>query len=250
MLAMAHLMAQGKGPKPAMTAEQEEFYVMRLTTLELLRVTRLLGGWISMAPAGTEVNQGEDNSIKWLTGGAIENAGQLLKAEYYDSIRLYGIDDGTVRYINTYIDQGKRFGVQDLFNPMMYTTSVNETPSGAVIPSTKAAIQYYLDNKNIFGEYKLGSPWMIPNDPETADDFSQWAWNQSVVEGLRYRSTPQEMLDEFMFKEGATRYFAVKNEYEENALIAEQSGDQASADILREKWERFDKGWKASHPVY
>jgi hypothetical protein len=91
---------------------------------------------------------------------------------------------------------------------------------------------------------------MIPNDPETADDFSQWAWNQSVVEGLRYRSTPQEMLDEFMFKEGATRYFSVKNDYEEKALVAEQSGDQASADLWREKWERFDKGWKASHPKF
>ena len=250
-MAMAHYMAQGKGPKPDMTAAEMEDVMRDVTNYaRIMEVTRLLSGWVTMGPAGVEINQGEDNSIKWLTGGAIENAGELLKAEYYDSIRLYGIDDGTVRYINTYIDQGKRFGVQDLFNPMMYTTSVNETPSGAVIPSTKAAIQYYLDNKNIFGEYKLGSPWMIPNDPETADDFSQWAWNQSVVEGLRYRSTPQEMLDEFMFKEGATRYFAVKNDYEEKALIAEQSGDQGSADILREKWERFDKGWKASHPKF
>jgi hypothetical protein len=250
-MAMAHYMAQGKGPKPDMTAAEMEEVMRDVTNYaRIMEVTRLLSGWVTMGPPGVEINQGEDNSIKWLTGGAIENAGDLLKAEYYDSIRLYGIDEGTVRYINTYIDQGKRFGVQDLFNPMMYTTSVNETPSGAVIPSTKAAIQYYLDNKNIFGEYKLGSPWMIPNDPETADDFSQWAWNQSVVEGLRYRSTPQEMLDEFMFKEGATRYFSVKNDYEEKALVAEQSGDQASADLWREKWERFDKGWKASHPKF
>ena len=249
--AMAHLMAQGKGPRPNMTAsEQEEVMRDLMNYARILEVTRLLGGWVTMGPAGVEINTGADNTIKWLTGGTIENAAQVLDAEYYESIRLYGIDDGTVRYINTYIDQGKRFGVQNLFNPMMYTTSPNETLSGAVIPSTKEAIQYYLDNKNIFGEYKLGSPWMIPSDPETDNDFSQWAWNQSVVEGLRYRNTAQEILDEFMFKEGATVYFSKQNEYEEKALIAEQSGDQASADIWREKWERFSKGWEASHPKF
>jgi hypothetical protein len=249
--AMAHLMAQGKGPKPnATAAEQEEFLRDATNYARIIEITRLLGGWVSMAPAGTEVNLGEDSSISWLTGGQITNPADLLRSEYYDRIRELGIDDGTVDYINTYIDSGKRFGIEDIFNPLAYTVSDSTSTSGAVIPTTKDAIQFYLDNKKVFSEYKLGGAWMLPGDPQSNNDFSQWAWNQSVVEGLRRRNTPQEVLNELMFREGATVYFAKKDEFETNAMNAEASGDGAMAKVWKEKWDRFALGWKASHPVF
>jgi hypothetical protein len=250
-VAMAHLMAQGKGPKPnATAAEQEEFLRDATNYARIIEITRLLGGWVSMAPAGTEINIGQDSSISWLTGGQITNPADLLRSEYYDMIREMGIDDGTVAYINTYIDSGKRFGIEDIFNPLAYTVSDSTSTSGAVIPTTKDAIQFYLDNKKVFSEYKLGGAWMLPGDPQSNNDFSQWAWNQSIVEGLRRRNTPQEVLNELMFREGATVYFAKKDEYETNALNAEASGDGAMAKTWREKWDRFALGWKASHPVF
>ena len=249
-VAMAHLMAEGKGPKPnATAAEQEDFLRDATNYARIVEITRLLGGWVSMAPAGTEINTG-GSSISWLTGGQITNPADLLRSEYYDMIREMGIDDGTVAYLATYINSGKRFGIEDIFNPLAYTVSNTTSVSGAVIPTTKDALQFYLDNKKTFSEYKLGGAWMLPGDSESNNDFSQWAWNQSIVEGLRRRNTPQEVLDELMFREGATVYFAKKDEYETNALNAEASGDSNMSNIWKDKWQRFSMGWKASHPIF
>ena len=250
-VAMAHLMAEGKGPKPnATAAEQENFLRDATNYARVVEITRLLGGWVSMAPAGTEINIGGDSSISWLTGGSITNPSDLLRSEYYDMIREMGIDDGTVAYLATYINSGKRFGIEDIFNPLAYTVSNTTSVSGAVIPTTKDALQFYLDNKKTFSEYKLGGAWMLPGDSESNNDFSQWAWNQSIVEGLRRRNTPQEVLNELMFREGATVYFAKKDEYETNALNAQASGDTYMSNIWKDKWQRFSMGWKASHPIF
>jgi hypothetical protein len=203
-----------------------------------------------MGPVGAEVNVAGSNSISWLTGGAIENPADLLNSEFYDSIRIYGIDDGTVRFMETYENSGKRFGIKDIFNPLAYTVGNTKTVSGAPISSSEDAIQYYLDNKNILSEYRLGGAWMIPGDAASDNDFSQWAWNQSVTEGLRVRKTPQEVMDELMFREGATVYFSKKDEYEQNSLIAEQNGDKATAEAWLDKWDRFALGWKAANPMF
>lgn len=249
--AMAHLVAQGRGLKENATAsEKEEFLRDATNYARVVEISRLLGGWFGMAPVGAEVNVAGSNSISWLTGGVIENPADLLSSQYYDSIRIYGIDDGTVRYMETYKDSGKRFGIEDIFNPLAYTVGNTETVSGATIPTTKAAIQYYLDNKNILGEYRLGGAWMIPGDAVSDNDFSQWAWNQSVTEGLRVRRTPEEALNEIMFREGATVYFSKKDEYEQNALIAQQNGDEETAKIWQDKWDRFATGWKSANPVF
>jgi hypothetical protein len=250
-VAMAHLMAEGKGPKPnATAAEQENFLRDATNYARVVEITRLLGGWVSMAPAGTELNIGGDSSISWLTGGQITNPADLLRSEYYDMIREMGIDDGTVAYLATYINSGKRFGIEDIFNPLAYTVSNTTSVSGAVIPTTKDALEFYLDNKKTFSEYKLGGAWMLPGDSESNNDFSQWAWNQSIVEGLRRRNTPQEVLNELMFREGATVYFAKKDEYETNALNAQASGDTYMSNIWKDKWQKFSMGWKASHPIF
>jgi hypothetical protein len=249
--AMAHLEAQGRGLKPNATASEKEEYLRDATNYaRVIEISRLLGGWFGMAPVGAEVNVAGSNSISWLTGGIIENPADLLSSQYYDSIRIYGIDEGTVRYMETYKDSGKRFGIEDIFNPLAYTVGNTQTVSGAIIPTTKAAIQYYLDNKNILGEYKLGGAWMIPGDAVSDNDFSQWAWNQSVTEGLRVRRTPEEVLNEIMFREGATVYFSKKDEYEQNALIAQQNGDKETAKIWQDKWDRFSTGWKSANPVF
>ena len=244
MAAIAHLEAHGQGLKAdADAAQQQEFLDKVRNHARIILFSQALGGWFAPGPVSAVITEGP---MQALTGNGVTVESERLAKEYQTLVREFGIEQGTVHYLERYPDND----ISDLVNPMAYTVSKNESTSNAPLPSTEHSLKFYDDNRNFMDAFPMATPWLLPNDPAIDNKHSQYAYDQQTANGLRKRRTPLEFLGQIKFKEASKIYFDERDKWQtavENARVAKRD------DIVREQnlnWDAYSQSFKAAHPMF
>ena len=246
MAAMAQLEAVDKGLPDNATPSQIDDYLRTVRNhARTIMMAQALAGWFTPGPAvALQVNE-DQTSISWLTDGQITNPAELLSSTYYELIKELGIEEGTIRYLELYPNNR----INDVVNPLAYTVSKSTTRSGAPLPSTEESINFYFDNKNLLDQYPEAGAWLLPAS-DSKEDRTKYAYDNEVIEGLRFKKTPDEFLTELKFKEGANQYFTARQSYLDNYELLKDAGQKGKAAILKNAWDSWSSVFRAAHPVF
>jgi hypothetical protein len=247
MAAIQVLQANGMGiDEDATESEKEEFLARVRSSTRTTLIAQTVFGFISPG-APVALWTGESTaSFSNFTGHEVSSLTTELRKEYLDLVFAVGVEEGTRVWLASHADHP----VGDIINPLALTMSQTGTKSGAPIPSTQAAVDFYEQNEGWMKEYPNAGAWLIPpnKDPESA--FDAYAYQEQVAARLRMRRTPAEFLDSMLFKQGANMYFAEKDRYESarDGLMREEDLNQRK--ILDETWKNFDAFYKTAHPTF
>jgi hypothetical protein len=246
MAAMAQLEAVDQGLPDNATPGQIDDYIRTVRNhARTIMMAQALAGWFTPGPAvALQVNENQ-TSISWLTDGAITNPAELLSSTYYELIQELGIEEGTIRYLELYPDNR----INDVVNPLAYTVAKSTTRSGAPLPSTEESISFYFDNKNLLDQYPEAGAWLLPAS-DSKEDRTKYAYDNEVIEGLRFSKTADEFLTELKFKEGANQYFTARQSYLDNYESLKDAGQKGKAATLKNAWDSWSAVFRAAHPVF
>lgn len=256
--AMSQLEATGHGLADSATTGERDDYLRDVTNhARIILLSQALAGWFTPGPATTVQLPEDQNTISWLSDGNFNNPADMLVPAYYDLIKEFGIDEGTIKYLelykgNTVKDIVKPIEgnlVKNVVNPLAYTVSKSKTPSGAPLPSSENGITFYLDNKDLLDQYPDAGPWLLPqaNDKEQR---SKYAYDTEVVQGLRVTKAPIDFLNELKFKEGANIYFTGRQSYLDQHGALVDSGQKGKARLLANAWDISSSMFRAAHPIF
>jgi hypothetical protein len=246
MAAMAHLEASGNGLQDGATPGEVDEYLRRVRNhARTIVMSQALAGWFTPGPASGLQTTEDQNSVEWLTEGAVKNPAELLSSTYYTLVQKLGIEEGTVRYLELYPDNR----VHDIINPLAYTVSKTATRSGAPLPSTEQSINFYFDNQELLNQYPEAGAWLLPPAKE-GDTRSKYAYDNEVIEGLRVKKTPEEFLNEVKYKEGANIYFASRKDYLDQYEALKDAGQKSQAAALKNAWDAQSAIFRAAHPIF
>jgi hypothetical protein len=246
MAAIAHLDATNQGLPDDADAGQRDDYLRKVRNhARIIVLSQALAGWFTPGPAQL-LQTPEGGSLDWITDGKITNPAELLSSSYYELIGNLGVEKGTQRYLEMFPEA--RIG--GIVNPLAYTISQTETPSGATLPSTDAGMEFYRDNEDLLNQYPDAGPWLLPQRSDRDDTRSQWAYDSEMIENLRERRTPTEFINMMKYKEGANEYFTYQKSYETMFQGLKQSGNNEAARRLNRAWLMYADSFKATHPLF
>lgn len=228
------------------TAGQKDEYLRRVRDYaRVILLSQALGGWYMPAQVRPLTTPGE-NSLSWLTDGAIDNPAEIFSKEYYQLINDLGIEEGTIAFVELNADAN----IKNILKPLAATVSRTETPSGAPLPTTEDGIEFFLNNQDLLSQYPDAGPWLLPQDAAKDSKRSQYAYDTEMITGLRERRTPEEFLDAMKFKEGSWVYFDSLARYETAVAQLRLAGNTAQAQALDLVWDQWATTWKLTHPIF
>lgn len=246
MAAAAHLEATDRGLSDDATPAEVDDYMRRLRNhARIIVLGQALAGWFTPGPAQVLQTPG-GSSLSWLTEGQIDNPAELLSSTYFELIQNMGIEEGTAMYLDRFPDGT----IKDVFNPAAYTVSRTSSVSGAPLPNSDEGIAFYEKNKEVFDQYKFAGPWLLPQDAADLDEKSQYAYDTQLIEGLRNTKTPVEFVRELKYREASGIYFQNRQNYLDEYALLKELGRKPALKKLRNEWDTWSAGWKATHPIF
>lgn len=246
MAAAAHLEATDRGvPDNAMPAEIDEYLRRLRNHARVIVLGQALAGWFTPGPAQV-LQTPEASSLSWLTEGQIDNPAEVLSSTYFELIQTLGIEEGTAMFLERFPDGS----IKDVFNPTAYTVSRTRSVSGAPLPNSDDGIRFYEENKDVYDQYKFAGPWLLPQDAADLGEKSQYAYDAQLIDGLRVRKTPTEFVNELKYREASGIYFKARKEYLDEYAVLKELGRKSAMKNLRNEWDTWSAGWKATHPVF
>lgn len=246
MAAIAHAEAHGQGLPDNATPGQRDEYLRRIRDhARIIILSQAIGGLFTAGPSQV-LQIPEGGSLDWITNGQVTNPAELFSAQYYELISNMGIEEGTQRFL----ELNQNANIRSVLNPLAYTVSRTTSPSGAPLPQTDEAYQFYTDNKGILDQYPDAGPWLLPQTKGEQDVRSQYAYDSELVTGMRERRSPEEFLTMMKYKEGANFYFTQQKVYETAYNNLKASGRAEQAATLNREWLNWSQTFKATHPLF
>ncbi len=245
--AIAHLDAAGKGLPDDASAEQRDEFLRKVRNhARVIILSQAIAGWFTPGPAQALQVPDDQDSLKFLTGGQVNNPAEIMSSTYFELIKNLGIEEGTIAYLEKYENNT----INDVLSPLAYTVSRTETVSGAPLPMSEDGIAFYESNKELLDQYTYAGPWLLPQDASRDGERSQYAYDSQMINGLRIKKTPEEFLRELKFREGASIYFAARKQYVDVSSQLKETKQDAELKRVKGLWEMFASYWKATHPVF
>lgn len=240
MSAIAYLEAHGQGLEADATPGEVNEYMDRVREhARIIVVTQAIAGFI-LPGAPSIVEAGDSNA----TGIGLTDWADVLSTEYLGLIRMMGIEEGTAKFL----ELNKDATVHDIVNPLAYTVPKNVSASGAPIPSTEEAFQYYTANEDYFQALPDAAPWLLPQ--ATGGGRSSYAYDSQVANGLRIRRTPEEYYRAMKFKEASGEYFSVRDEGLRQIAALQDEGNLDAARAVRATMDRDLAMYRTAHPIF
>lgn len=235
----------------AATANERDNYLRDARELSKAGfIAQMLAGWVAPGPVSQDIGVESDNIIDFLTGGVNKTPDEVLASDYITLVKDLGVEAGTIAFMQLYRRENGAFASQALFNPLAFTVGSTESVSGAPLPTTEDAIQFYLANQSEYDRWKFAGPWLLPQD-QSGDPRSQWAFDQTVIAGLRtYKGTSEDFIQEIKFKEGALVYFNEVAKYDQAIERADLAGDSDAKKELKVQKDIFVDNFKFAHPWF
>ena len=241
--AMILMDARGEGLPDGYTKEELDEYLDKLREhARIVMFTRAVLGFVSPGAPSAFVTNEPGGTFSYLTGVGIESPQDLFSDAYSEYIRLFGYEEGVAKFL-----EEKPFAtLWDIANPIALTVSQSETIAGASLPATEPALQWYDSNQTWADQNPYAAAWLVPNDEDTP--FSRYAYSQQAIMGLRTRLTPQELMEELKYKEGSTKYFPRKKQYELDLNAAGTDERQIAA--IDADWRQWKTMFFAANPIF
>lgn len=246
MAAIAHMDANDQGLEDDATPGEVDEYLRRVRDhARIIVFSQALAGFFTPGPAQM-LQLPEGGSLSWITDGKITDPADLLSSTYYELVSELGIEAGTQQFLAL----NKNARIHSVLNPLAYTVSKTRTPSGAPLPTTDKAMEFYFDNESLLGQYPDAGPWLLPQSDNQEDKRSQWAYDSEMISNLRERRTPEEFIMALKYKEGANVYFASQKIYERSYQALRVSGQDEKARNLNRLWLQWADAFRANHPIF
>jgi hypothetical protein len=253
--AMAMMEAQGKGLPDTATPDQEEEYLDKLRNhARIIMWAQVVTGFVvpgAPVPLMTSETGPDRNatgmgmgSLGWWTGMGVENPAELVSDQYRSYVDNLGIDEGTSKFLADFPDSQ----LADVVNPLAFTVSPTTSKSGAPLPATAVAMDWYNTNQAWVDSMPEAGAWFLPPDDETDPTFDYNSYTMQLVTDLRQRRTAPDFLRALKYREGASTYFASPDAYEEAA--ANLSDNQNGKRKLDEAWDTWTNTYLTAHPIF
>jgi hypothetical protein len=241
----------GMALQDAATIQERDEYIREAREIAKAGfIAQAIAGWITPGPVSQDIGLESSNIFDFLTGGNNKTPDEVLAKDYITLVRDLGVEDGTIAFIELYRKENGAFNSRSIFNPLAFTVGATESVSGAPLPTTEDAINFYLDNQEAYDRWPYAGPWLLPQD-QTGDARSKWAFDQTVIAGLRaYKGTSIDFLNEIKFKEGAFVYFTEVDKYDAAIEQADLAGDAEAKKQIKVFKEVFVDNFKFSHPYF
>lgn len=244
MAAIAYAEANGQGLPEEATADQTDEYLDRIRnhTRIILLTQAITGYFVPGAPSA--LTTGEDTgSFSWLTGIGVDDPKQITSTLYREYLSNMGVEEGTRAFLAAFPNAD----LEDIVNPMAFTTSASASVSGAPLPATKSGLGWYQQNRAWIDGLPEAGAWFLPPDDDE-EDFDYYAYSQQLASGLRKRRTPEEFLRAIKYRQGADVYFESKRRYDETVLkVAENPAVKAQLDT---DWAIWKDEFMNAHPIF
>ena len=239
--AIAYAEAEGNGLPESASAAQVDEYLDRIRNhARIIMVSQAIAGFVvpgSPRPIATGAE-----GLDALTGLNVIDPEEITSESYRKYIQELGIEDGTAAFLRAFPNAD----LEDVINPLAFTSSATESVSRAPLPATEQGISWYEDNKSWIDASPEAGAWFIPQDGQ--GEFEYAAYRQQLVNGLRKRRTPQEFIHAIKYRTAAEEYFRRKDQID---LALEQVGDNRdAAKALNSTWESWQKPFLKAHPIF
>ena len=242
MSAMAHLEATGNGlPDTANAQQRDEFLRRAREHARVILLSQAIAGFFTPGPPQALIT-GDTGGF---SGFGAQDPRDIFNSEYQQLIRELGIDEGTTRFLELHKDAN----LFDVVNPMALTVGKTDSVSGAALPTSERAVQFYSEHKDYLGTVPMAGPWLLPV-AQDGDTRSQYAYDQQLIEGLRRRLTPDEFLAELKYKEAAPRYFEMKKAYLDQIDRMKVSGNEFGVQLANQAWQATSTSYRAAFPIF
>jgi hypothetical protein len=169
---------------------------------------------------------------------------QMFTATYQAMIQEFGIEEGTLRYLQLYPNHG----LNDIINPRALTVAQSESTSGAPIPPTEEALSFYNANKSTMEEFPDAAPWLLPQDG--GGQRVSYVQDQQYAVGLRRQRTPEEFLRALKYKQAAGRYFEQRDIYLNYVGQAREAKDEDAVRAANSAWSQWADIYKRNNPIF
>lgn len=245
MTAIAFAEANDQGLPDGATAVQADEYLDRIRnhTRIILLTQAITGYFVPGAPSAIATNEEEMGSFSWLTGIGVDDPRQITTDLYRSYISNLGVEEGTAAFLRAFPNAD----LEDVVNPMAFTTSASTSVSGAPLPATAVGLSWYNDNKAWVDGMPEAGAWFLPPDEDDAE-FDYYSYSQQLANGLRKQKSPLEFLRSIKYRQGAEVYFANRDVYD--AGIARVGDNAAAKREIDARWAIWADEFKAAHPIF
>ena len=241
--AMAALFATDQGIDPSSTPDQRQLFVDRVRNHSRIHtVVKALWGFV--VPGTPQIFESTDSpfSLEALTGAGLQNPAAVFGASFRNYIEIYGIEEGTYKFLEDYPDSD----LESIVNPEAYTVSKTQTTTGAPLPATDVAMNWYGDNARWLADFPNAGVWLVPD--KGTDQTSRFAFSQQFISKLRVMRTPEEFLNQMLFKNAAPAYFQLQDDY--YALREQYKDNYEALQILDNEYRKERELILATNPVF
>jgi len=241
LAAIAYLEAHGQGLPDNANADQIDDFLR--TVKEHARVVVIAQAFAGFAtPGSPSVVIGDDSGTSAFN---VLDEKDAISDEYMTLVRMLGIEDGTARFLELH----PKDAPGALVNPIAYTVPKNVSTTGAPLPSTEEALEFYQSNEAYMDAFPNAGPWLLPQRFNSGDR-SQYAYDQQTIAGLRNRRTPEEFMRAIKYKEASLEYFTMGEAFDAEIAKATESGNQAEARRLKAERDAQQLMYRSAHPVF
>lgn len=244
LAAIAYAEANDQGLQEGATPAQMDEYLDKIRNhARIIMFAQAITGFIVPGSPVAIVSGEDTGSLSWLTGVGIEDPRDVTSQMYREYVSNMGVDEGTRAFLAAY----PTADLEDIVNPLAYTTSMSESPSGAALPATRVGLQWYTKNQEWVDASPEAGAWFLP--PDDGDEpFDYYAYSQQLANGLRKRRTPQEFLTAVKYRQGADFYFEQSEKYED--AVISLGDNQIAKRQLDEQWSQWKQVYLAAHPIF
>lgn len=244
MSAIAALFATGQGIDPSASPDQRQQFIDRVKNHSRIH-TAIKALWGFVVPGTPQIFESTESafSLEALTGAGLENPAAVFGQAFRNYIEIYGIEEGTFKFLEDYPDAT----LESIVYPEAYTVSKSQTVTGAPLPATEVALTWYGDNARWLADFPNAGVWLVP-DKGNNDETSRFAFAQQFISQMRIMRTPEEFLNQLLFKNAAPEYFALQETYDE---MREQYKDNYEVlQVLENEYNKQRELILASNPVF
>lgn len=247
MMSMAAIMdAKGLIPDEMTTEQRDDMMRTLRDGARTVLATQAVLGFIVPGSPQAEFTAESNTSLSHLLGIDVDSIPNQLRDEYLSLVYELGPEEGLIRYLARYPEQN----LWGIVKPEAFTVSQSTSPSGAPIPATVEAGQWAERNIALLERYPEGAAWLFPPNRDGSSNFDQYTYTQQVISDLRRQRTPKEFLNALKFKEGATEYFAARDDYEKHRRALDERGNDDGKRVLDAEWQIWSTEFKTVHPVF
>jgi hypothetical protein len=124
------------------------------------------------------------------------------------------------------------------------TVFQTQTPGGAFLPATKAAMSFLEANPTLVKDHPLAASYLIPA-ASTSGKFDLAAYQEQLAQGWRVRKSPDQFYQEILYQSAAQIYYRVENV--KNQMIAQKS---MPTNLVDDYWTQWQEGFMQANPVF